>query len=231
MVAKASTLRASAQLAFPVRVMPRSSSATVPKQSPFCTLPMRTKRAFVGCPPGSVATFGVRGVRHYRGAAALAEKGGLALVILVGDEDPGSPAQGLELLQIGCAHGDWIDEHIALGAHPEVAVEVQLAQFAENGPAILQPGSSDDLGICDGDEDWFLISLPVRGALSIGMQPAPDSGDLDMELLNGAFLQVESSTNAGVQAELIAVDAVGEHYLRIYGYEGETGAYSLDLDY
>ena len=67
---------------------------------------------------------------------AVPEKGGFALVIAVGQHDPSGPTQLVELLQVSRCHGHRIDQDIALVPHPEMAVEVDLALLAEDGPGI-----------------------------------------------------------------------------------------------
>ena len=79
-------------------------------------------------------------VGDHLGAGALTEGAGLALVVAVGDHDPGRPAEAVELGEVGLDHGYRIEEDVPLLPYPQVAVEVDLPVLVEDGPAVTCRG-------------------------------------------------------------------------------------------
>lgn len=88
----------------------------------------------------------------------------------------------------------------------------------------IGPGTYSDLHICEGDEDYFSISMTTNFTVRISFEHSV--GDLDMSLLqNGTIVQTSQSTS---NTETISASP-GTYVLRVYGYAGATGAYTLTL--
>ncbi len=89
----------------------------------------------------------------------------------------------------------------------------------------LSPGSLADLRICEADEDWFTFTTTGSFAARITFSHA--AGDLDLQLLqNGAVVQTSQGTT---DTETVSAGA-GTFTLRVYGYAGAQGDYSLTLE-
>ncbi len=101
-------------------------------------------------------------------------------------------------------------------------------RFEPNGnptaAAAIGPGTYSELQICEGDEDYFAISMSANFTVTISFTHS--AGDLDMSLLqNGSIVQTSQGTG---DAETISAGP-GNYVLRVYGYAGATNAYSLSL--
>ena len=91
-----------------------------------------------------------------------------------------------------------------------------------------------DLSIHDEtDQDFFQFLLnqspPASSFISIEMDD--NSGDLDLELqdITGNIIERSESVE---QIEQIPIDGLeeGEYFLRVYGFDGETGSYDLNIN-
>ncbi|MBU1241898.1 hypothetical protein KKD52_06930 [Myxococcota bacterium] len=110
----------------------------------------------------------------------------------------------------------------------ETAPACTDAAEPNNAPTAATPltsGSQSGLQICEADEDWFTFTTTGPFTVSIAFSHAV--GDIDMQLLqNGAVVQTSQGSS---DAETITGDA-GTWSLRVYGYSGATGPYSLTLE-
>ena len=105
---------------------------------------------------------------------------------------------------------------------------------ALDAAAPIQPGIYDQLTLC-GDDDWYLITLDATGPLEVFMTPAPDAGDLDLEVWDDAGNRLVRSERPAGETEGIGGDSVdpGNYYFRVYGYQPDVdqGPYTLDVAY
>lgn len=85
-------------------------------------------------------------------------------------------------------------------------------------------GTYQGLWICEGDEDYFEIMS--GGSFTVSIQFQHSVGDLDMALYQGTS-QVAISQGTS-DTETISAEA-GTYILRVYGYNGAQGEYSLSL--
>ena len=87
----------------------------------------------------------------------------------------------------------------------------------------MSRGSHDGLKVCGGDVDWFTVA--GGGTVRIDFQHAV--GDLDMAAFDdtGAQMTISQSTT---DSERVFVPAGGA--VKVYGYQGATGAYRLTVE-
>jgi hypothetical protein len=93
----------------------------------------------------------------------------------------------------------------------------------------LSPGTFDG-ATCDGDDDWF--SIPGDGrTLAVTLSFDHTRGDLDLELRSAAGDSIAQSTGVSDTERVEAPTTPDETYfVRVYGYSGAEGAYTLTVD-
>lgn len=99
--------------------------------------------------------------------------------------------------------------------------------FEENDTAAtaatVAAGSFPNLA-CN-DEDWFAVTLAAPGSLSVKIDFRNATGDLDLEVQN-----VGSSAGTGDQEKVEKTGlAAGTYKVRVFGYQGAKGAYTLTV--
>ena len=89
--------------------------------------------------------------------------------------------------------------------------------------AAMSRGAHDGLAICPGDTDWFTVA--GGGTVRIAFQHAV--GDLDMAAFDqtGSQMTISQSTT---DSEVVFVPSGGA--VKVYGYQGATGAYRLTVE-
>lgn len=99
---------------------------------------------------------------------------------------------------------------------------------ARSGAAAVNSGTYNNLKVCAGDIDFYKVVVPSGGSLRATINFTHSAGDLDMELLNssGGRITVSQSTE---NTESVTASSAGTYYLRVYGYSGATGDYSLTI--
>ena len=88
-------------------------------------------------------------------------------------------------------------------------------------------GTYNGLRICEGDIDWFRIPATTsQGAITVEFNPG--TGDLDIALYksNGTLID-SSTTTSGVET---VESGPGLRFLKVYGYNGATGDYTLRIN-
>ncbi len=77
-----------------------------------------------------------------------------------------------------------------------------------------------------GDSDWFKIDAPAGQQVTVVISFTHSQGDLDMSSHDdgGSRLNLSQSTS---NSEQITVN--GGQYVKVYGYDGATGGYSLTI--
>ncbi len=86
-----------------------------------------------------------------------------------------------------------------------------------------RPAGGESLKMCEGDVDWFYFA----GATTVTIEFDHSVGDLDMAVYNasGERLDISQSTS---NSESLEVGSEGG-YVKVYGYQGATGDYTLSL--
>jgi len=85
------------------------------------------------------------------------------------------------------------------------------------------PDSGASLSICEGDVDWFFFG----SATSVTIEFTHSDGDLDMSVYNAAGERLSISQGTS-NSETVSVPSAGG-YVKVYGYDGATGDYTLSL--
>jgi hypothetical protein len=88
---------------------------------------------------------------------------------------------------------------------------------------VMSPGAHDGLAVCPADVDWFMVD--GGGTVRIDFQNA--AGDLDMIAVDIAGVQTAASQST-TDTERVFVPAGGA--VKVYGYQGQTGAYRLTVE-
>jgi hypothetical protein len=105
--------------------------------------------------------------------------------------------------------------------------------FEENdsrdAAAALSLGTHADLLVQD--DDWFAVELAAGQTLTVSIAFVHANGDLDMEVVDadGSRLGASTSTSDAEQVSWTATDATTV-YVRVYGYSGAQGSYSLTAE-
>ncbi len=93
---------------------------------------------------------------------------------------------------------------------------------AADAPA-LATADHGQLSICSGDDDYFRFD--VSGGVSITIGFDHDAGDLDLSLWQDG-VEVDRSVSTS-NSETVSATGAGSYVLRVYGYQGAQGTYSL----
>lgn len=96
------------------------------------------------------------------------------------------------------------------------------------GAATLVSDGSYSLTVCD--DDWFAIQLSAGETIDASIFFSHGVGDLDLELVDSSGSVVDDSTSTS-DSESVSATASGATtvYVRVYGYSGATGDYTLDI--
>lgn len=117
------------------------------------------------------------------------------------------------------------------------AIECPDDGFEDNddiaGAAAITAGTVDGLISCDGDDDFFAISLAAGDELTIDATFADADGDVDVQLQDaeGRVIAASTTVTDNENISLTIADA-GTYYVRVLMYrdEGAAGAaYALDI--
>ncbi|MBW1872234.1 MAG: hypothetical protein JRJ19_09225 [Deltaproteobacteria bacterium] len=94
--------------------------------------------------------------------------------------------------------------------------------------AELSDGNYQDLSICSGDDDWYVVH-PNSGTLTVSIYFTHANGDLDLKATDVDGNQLSISQGTG-DSESIEVSVNGEDvYILAFGYSGATGDYDLNI--
>lgn len=86
-------------------------------------------------------------------------------------------------------------------------------------------GAHDGLAVCCGDDDYYRVTVSSGVAVSISFDH--DAGDLDLEIYAGSTrIDVSDSVSNG---ESVSAAASGTYVVRVLGYNGAAGTYSLSV--
>ena len=101
--------------------------------------------------------------------------------------------------------------------------------------ATIVPGltaNEADLGICQGDEDWFSIFLINGDLVDINLAFEDATGDIDLELLDSSLLVVDDSSSASDNESIsYSVTTTGIYFVRAFFWTNESAAFNgYDLD-
>jgi hypothetical protein len=99
-----------------------------------------------------------------------------------------------------------------------------------NATAVAVTGSREGLRICDDESDYWAYTATGTGSLTVQIAFTHSAGDLDLTAHRGGE-QIGISQGTG-NSETIELDLTsGETVvIRVYGYSGATGDYSLTIE-
>lgn len=85
--------------------------------------------------------------------------------------------------------------------------------------------------ICEGDSDFFTVDVAGDTQLAINLAPANSStGDLDLRLLDSSGSIVAVSAHDGTEESIVlCAPQAATLIVEVFGYDGGTGAYSIEL--
>ena len=78
------------------------------------------------------------------------------------------------------------------------------------------------------DEDFFSFTTS-GGSVDVSLAFSHATGDLDLFLLDGSGQQLGSSTSVTDTESIVTTLGAGTYYVRVIGYSGATGDYTLEL--
>ena len=93
--------------------------------------------------------------------------------------------------------------------------------------AVAFPPVDEQRQVCDFDDDWYGFRLVAGGNVRLDLLLTHADGDLDLELYDGMGARVGVSAGTSDVEVIEGVLAAGEYRVRVFGYEGASGGYSL----
>jgi len=110
-------------------------------------------------------------------------------------------------------------------------VEDRYEPDSQSNPQVLSPGELSDLGVCNGNDDYWAIDLRAGMSMTVWIGFSNAVADVDMTLHSADFTQIDVSESVQDFEELRYVATTNERLiLRVYGYEGVSNMYDLRLD-
>ncbi len=95
--------------------------------------------------------------------------------------------------------------------------------------SVPMPASISGLRIADASDVDFFTFRSEGGQASVRVDFSHADGDLDLELLDAQGVQVGQSNSVSDQEAVELELAAGAYFVRVYGYQGAMGDYSLTL--
>jgi len=121
----------------------------------------------------------------------------------------------------------------------ELAVEdarcTDDAAEGDSSPTSAKPialGQSVDQKICPGDSDFFALPVQGGGAIDLTLTFDHRYGDLDLELRgdDGVTVLALSESESSIETITHRPTNSGTLYIRVYGFENASNAYTLEVD-
>ncbi len=101
---------------------------------------------------------------------------------------------------------------------------------AATAASVTLPFSNNQLKISSAtDTDWFKFSVVLKSTVSVKLAMAKAQGDLDIQLYSSAGKLLYKSESSTQLENITASLAPGVYYLKVFGYQGATNAYSLKI--
>jgi len=105
----------------------------------------------------------------------------------------------------------------------------------QSNPESASAGLLEDRTVCDGDEDWFQISVPAGQVLTVNLTFSDEEGDIDLEILDSVGNNVVGSTTAtdDESATTPVAEAATSYYVRVWlwGDGGLFGGNDYDVEF
>ncbi|MEM6295575.1 MAG: hypothetical protein AAGA54_30155 [Myxococcota bacterium] len=95
----------------------------------------------------------------------------------------------------------------------------------------LDPGVVEDLVACEGDEDWFQLSITDAGTLGGLITAGRGDADLSLGLYDISGTELQVADEPGSDEVVGACVSPGTYYLRVFSTAGGTRAYDLLVDF
>ncbi len=119
----------------------------------------------------------------------------------------------------------------ACGGTPQPCEDDDLEENDTRAQASLQDtlelGAASDLVACEGDEDWYQLSVGQEGTVGGLISAGPGLADLDLGLYDLSGAEVEMAATAGSDELLEACVAPGTYYFRVFSSTGGNRDYDL----
>ncbi|HAZ12401.1 MAG: hypothetical protein A2X86_15805 [Bdellovibrionales bacterium GWA2_49_15] len=95
---------------------------------------------------------------------------------------------------------------------------------------ISLPFTGEGLSIAtNADKDWYKFSVALKSVVSVKLQMAKALGDIDIQLYSSGGTLLYKSDSAKQTETITATLNAGVYYLKVYGYQGATNDYSLNI--
>ena len=111
-------------------------------------------------------------------------------------------------------------------------VEDSYEPDSQSSPQMLRPGRIDDLGVCNGNDDYWRIDAEAGMALDIRIEFPSAVADVDMILMRASDQETLDISEGVTDIEEIRYTATTDErlILHVYGYEGVSNMYDLILE-
>jgi hypothetical protein len=93
--------------------------------------------------------------------------------------------------------------------------------------AVFEPGSVDGLMSCEGDEDWYRITVTEEGMLGGLIAAGDGTANLDLGLYDLGGAELETASTGSSDEVVEACVSPGTYYLRVFSASGGNRAYEL----
>ncbi len=165
----------------------------------------------------------------YERFKAFAAQTGRAHLWKEWSEDESCPQRGTQNdVLVPTAAADWCS--IEDGApQPVGCLDDDFEDNDDAASAVSVSGAEGDLMICSGDDDYYRVTVASGQSVTVRIAFNHSDGDLDLAVFqNDGHTTVGSSTSVQ-SSESVTVTGPGTFVVRVYGYQGAQGAYSLSL--
>ncbi|WP_437620572.1 hypothetical protein [Sorangium sp. So ce1151] len=142
-----------------------------------------------------------------------------------------------------CPEGDTCDDGVC--RKDAFACEAEGDALEPNddpGAAVSAPvGLTEELTLCEGDEDWFRIVVPEKTIVRVGIELRHAAGDIDLVAYDGQgrllgsrygdqypYSYRDQETNTEVYG-FYSERGGAEYLVRVVGHDGAQNAYGLDV--
>jgi hypothetical protein len=115
-----------------------------------------------------------------------------------------------------CTDDQWEPNNI-----PQDATEVEATEYV-------------DLRLCEGDSDWFSVSVPAGNRMTAQIEFDNSSGNLDLELYNGDatnLLDYSDSNTSDFESVSVRTPVDDTFLIRVYGDEEAENQYNLSISF
>jgi len=105
-----------------------------------------------------------------------------------------------------------------------------VPNYAQN----VEQGTLEGLALCSADFDWYKFDTTSGRQVVLNLDFDSTDSDLDMRLYHESNILTPVASSLGLETgENITYETIqsGTFYIRVNGFDGSAGAYSLDITY